>query len=274
MSSKQPPTFDPERDSYENWKHDIEVWRLFADEKVMKGPAVYLSLQGDARSAVRHLKPADLARDNGVDLITEELDKVYIKDETARTFQAIKNVIEFRREAGQNFPKFLVEFQSRFREFEAFKITVPDSLKAYFLIKAANLNDEHERLVRATAKMEFEDMKQQLQKVFGQYCDKEEIQEGALPIKEECLYGAYGQQKTFRGGYDRRNKDRKSQYSRYERPQEQIWKNDRQQRQTQKIKDNPTDEDGNIMRCHECDSKKHLVRQCPHRKQEVKLITE
>ena len=83
MSSKQPPTFDPERDSYENWKHDIEVWRLFADEKVMKGPAVYLSLQGDARSAVRHLKPADLARDNGVDLITEELDKVYIKDETA-----------------------------------------------------------------------------------------------------------------------------------------------------------------------------------------------
>ena len=56
MSSKQPPFFNPENDTYENWKKDIEVWRLLADEKVKKGPAVYLSLQGDARSAVRHLK--------------------------------------------------------------------------------------------------------------------------------------------------------------------------------------------------------------------------
>ena len=260
MSSKQPPTFDPENDVYENWKSDIEVWQILVDEKVKQGPAVYLSLQGDARSAVRHLKPADLAKDDGVNLIVAELDKVYIKDETARTFQAIKNVIEFRREAGQNFSKFIVEFQSRFREFESYKIVVPDSLKAYFLIKAANLNEEHERLVRATAKMEFNDMKDQLQKVFGQYCDKEEVLEGALPIKEECLYGAYGHQsKSFRGynNFNKRFKDRKGQNWKYERPLDSNWKYDHAQKQTPRSKDNPRDEDGNIMRCHECDLKKH-----------------
>ena len=277
MSSKQPPTFDPENDVYENWKSDIEVWQLLVDEKVKQGPAVYLSLQGDARSAVRHLKPADLAKDDGVNLIVAELDKVYIKDETARTFQAIKNVIEFRREAGQNFSKFIVEFQSRFREFESYNIVVPDSLKAYFLIKAANLNEEHERLVRATAKMEFNDMKDQLQKVFGQYCDKEEVLEGALPIKEECLYGAYGHQsKSFRGynNFNKRFKDRKGQNWKYERPLDCNWKYDHAQKQTPRSKDNPKDEDGNIMRCHECDSKKHLVRQCPHRKHDVKITAE
>ena len=65
MSSKHPPSFDPEKDTYNEWKKDIEVWSLLADEKVKKGPAVYLSLQGDARSAVRHLAPVDLVQDDG-----------------------------------------------------------------------------------------------------------------------------------------------------------------------------------------------------------------
>ena len=47
-SLKQPPVFDPDGgDSYENWKNDIEVWRLFTkDETKRQGPAVYLSLKG------------------------------------------------------------------------------------------------------------------------------------------------------------------------------------------------------------------------------------
>ena len=293
MSSKQPPFFNPENDTYENWKKDIEVWRLLADDKVKKGPAVYLSLQGDARSAVRHLKPADLVKDNGVDLIIKELDKVYIKDETARTFHAIRNVIEFRREAGQSFTKFMVEFNSRFREFETFNIVVPDSLKAYFLIKAANLSEEHERLVRATAQMKSEDMEQQLNKVFGQYNEKDQTQEGVLPIKEECLYGAAASQRNYKSGqgnkrnwrYDnpRRNDDswrrehRGEDNWRNERRGEGNWRNDhRSDRPHKQNKDNPKDEDGNVMRCHECDSKKHLVRQCPHRdrKNEVKVTTD
>ena len=272
MSSKHPPSFDPEKDTYNEWKKDIEVWSLLADEKVKKGPAVYLSLQGDARSAVRHLAPADLVQDDGVSLILRELDKVFVKDETARTFQAIRNVIEFRREAGQSFSKFMVEFQSRYREFETFGITVPDSLKAYFLIKAANLHEDHERLVRATAKMEFEDMKEQLNKVFGQYNEKDEV-EVALPIKEECLYGAVGQQRRGGQGIRRlrrtpeqnwRHEGQQSQNWRSERNHD-NWRGDRSHKSTQKSRDNPKDEEGNIMRCHECDSKKHLVRQCPHR---------
>ena len=118
MSSKQPPTFNPDNgDSYTNWVNDIKVWKLMGgDGKVKQGPAVYLSLEGDARNAVRHLTPETLAGDNGVDKILDELDKVYLKDETARTFQAIKQFIDFRREAGCGFPSFYVDFRSKLRE--------------------------------------------------------------------------------------------------------------------------------------------------------------
>ena len=40
-----------------------------------------------------------------------------------------------------------------------------DGVQGYFLLVAANLTAEHERLVRATAKLEFEDIKDKLQRV-------------------------------------------------------------------------------------------------------------
>ena len=299
MSAKQPPTFNPEGgDSYVHWKADIEIWRLLGDTKIKQGPAVYLSLQGDARNAVRHLKPADLAsdeEDSGVDLIIRELDKVYLKDETARTFHAIKQVIEFRREAGCGFSKFFVEFQSRYRELAKFNIEVPDSLKAYFLIKAANLSDEHERLVRATSKMESEDMKDKLQKVFGEFTDKEEMQEGSLPVKEECLYtqrrffkkGSYQGQgrgsSTYsqgRGnGYSSYGQGRGNGYSSYNQERgsgssTHRGENSQSGAYHKVAKDNPKDSEGVVMRCHECDSRKHFARNCPHRYQEGKVTEE
>ena len=52
MSAKHPPSFNPDMgDKYEHWKKDIEVWRLLADDKVKKGPAVYLSLAGEASTS-------------------------------------------------------------------------------------------------------------------------------------------------------------------------------------------------------------------------------
>ena len=51
---KQPPVFNLDGgDAYTDWKADVEVWRLFTKgEKKRQGPAVYLSLQGNAVEAV------------------------------------------------------------------------------------------------------------------------------------------------------------------------------------------------------------------------------
>ena len=89
---KQPPIFNPNGgDSYMNWKSDIEIWQLFTKEELKRlGPAVYLSLQGDARNAVCAMDKKYIGKDNGINLIIAELDKVFMKDETTRAFCAFK----------------------------------------------------------------------------------------------------------------------------------------------------------------------------------------
>ena len=55
-SLQQPPVFNPDGgDSYVDWRNDIEVWCMLTEGKVKHGPAVFLSLNGDATDAVRHI---------------------------------------------------------------------------------------------------------------------------------------------------------------------------------------------------------------------------
>ena len=138
---KQPPVFNPDSgDAYMDWKADVEVWRLFTkEEKKGQGLAVYLSLQGNAREAVRIIDPKDLATDNGYEEVIEALDGVFLKDEMTRAFCAIKNFVEFQCKSGTGFAKFLVEFNNRVREVKKYKLVLDDGLAAYFLLTAANL---------------------------------------------------------------------------------------------------------------------------------------
>ena len=266
MSSlKQPPIFDPDGgDSYNDWKADVEVWKLFTkEEKKRQGPAVYLCLQGDAREVVRSITLDDLAKDDGVSTIIKELDKVYLKDETTRAFCAFRAFVEFRRESGMDFTKFLVEFNNRYREVRKYKMELGDGVLAYFLLVAANLSTEHERLVRATAKLTFEDVKEKLQKVFGEFGDKEgEMNTGMLPVKEECLYSRGFQRGGRRGGFSQRGNSSSFRGA-----------DSRGRGKGRGYKSNPMSSDGTVMRCHECESTKHFVSECPHRKVENANMT-
>ena len=205
MSSvKQPPSFNPDNgDSYVDWKKDVKVWRSYTkDSRRRHGPAVYLSLEGDAREAIRAIDIDDLSDNYGFETFIAALDVVFLKDETTRAFCALKEFVEFRRQSGQNYSKFLLEFNHKYRELRKFNMTLVDGLIAYFLLAAANLSPEHERLVRATSKLEFEDMKDKLQRVFGEFTEGDETtNSGSLPIKgEDCFYTKDYNKK--RGGYN------------------------------------------------------------------------
>ena len=67
------------------------------------GPAVYLTLTGRAREAVRDLKPADIGKETGLDEIIVKLDAVYLKDENTHAYVAFKEFYEFKRASGENF---------------------------------------------------------------------------------------------------------------------------------------------------------------------------
>ena len=77
-SVKQPPVFNPDDgDNYSDWKNDIEVWCMLTEGKIKQGPAVYLSLQGDARDAIRSIPLNDLKEQDAVDKILKELKSLF-----------------------------------------------------------------------------------------------------------------------------------------------------------------------------------------------------
>lgn len=77
-------------------------------------------------------------------------------------------------------------------EVKKHKMDLVDGVQGYFLLVAANLTPEHEYLVRATAQPTFVDIKDKVQKMFGEFGDPIAVTDGGgastLPIKEESLY--------------------------------------------------------------------------------------
>ena len=78
-----PPVLTKEY-GYSNWKYNLIIWEPFTSlEKEKKGLAVFLSLIGQDKQAVRTISVENLHSVNGVKLIIEMLDKLYLKDESS-----------------------------------------------------------------------------------------------------------------------------------------------------------------------------------------------
>ena len=258
MSSngKTPPSFDPEKDHYNSWRDDIEVWKMLTDiPKAKIGAAVYLALQGKARELVRTLTTAEIGADDGFEKMIERLDEVYRADSCSVAFTAFSEFYEYRREAGQDFSAFIVEFEKRYHKVKTSDIKeLPDGVLAFFLLKAANLPKESEQLARATAKLELKDMREKLMKIFG---DPGVLQAaGTAPeVKEEAFYG-HGSDRSrgsFRGGHGNGRGDSSWFQSRgdssgFPGRGRGNWRGGR-----------------SAPRCFECGSTGHLVKDCPKR---------
>ena len=180
---KTPPIFNPEENGdYTNWKMDVEVWRMITKEDKKKhGPAIYLSLQGSAREKVRSIDMEKLSSDTGYEEVIALLDSVFLKDESTRAYVAFKTFVEYRRKMGESYQSFIVAFEKLYTEIAKHKMELPSGAKAYFLLQAANMSEENERLARVSATMDYDSMKDTVQKVFGNNNADGE----SLPVKME-----------------------------------------------------------------------------------------
>ena len=249
MASKTPPNFNPEEgDDYNNWKMDVAVWRMVTkDEKKKHGPAVYLALQGSAREKVRTIEMAQLNREDGFEKVIELLDSVYLKDESTRAYMAFKEFVEYRRKMGESYSTFIVSFEKLNTEITKHNMELPDGAKAYFLLQAANLNEENERLARVSANMNYNHMKDTLHKVFG---NGQTAEGETLPVKTEEVNFT---RKNFSGrGYNHGSRSEAG-FSRR--------------------RQNPTNRfNGKPMKCFTCGSTEHLIKDCPRNKQKTYLV--
>ena len=145
---KSPPVLKDEEE-HSNWKQDLEIWQLYTDlDKKKQGAAVYLCLLDKAIECARSLTKEELGANDGVAKIVAKLDILFEKDINTQTFLAFNEFYEYRRSSGVNIIEFLVHYEFLYSKLTKLEVTLPEGVQAFFLLKAANVSDENERLAK------------------------------------------------------------------------------------------------------------------------------
>lgn len=153
---------------YEDWRSDVEVWSDFTDMEAEKqGQAVFLTLVGKARQTVRAgVDRTTLKSSTGLSSVLSCLDKLYKKDESSCGYSAYEDFSDYRRPDDMSIKDYLVEFNIKYCKLKSYKMTLPDGVLAFYLLKCANLTNEQSNICKATcAELKYDDMKKQIERV-------------------------------------------------------------------------------------------------------------
>lgn len=219
---------------------------------------------------MRSIDASVLGTEHGPEELIRLLDAVYLKDYATQAYCAFRDFIEYRRNSGETFAVFIVEFEKRYRDVKKHDMKLPTGARAYFLLQTANLTTDNERLARTTANLDYEDMKNQIQKVFSVTAGNAEC---TLPFKtEDCNYASYRGRSGIRGrgrpSQTREDffigRDESSSRRNEIKRDDQVASNVRQ-----KLRSNDANligVGGASLNCHICQSIKHFAARCPHGK--------
>ena len=137
--------------NYEDWAHDVEVWQIQTDLPLAKqGAAIYLSLEGDAKKNCKSISVASLKGEDGVNFILSKLKSLYALDENKAAYNAIRDWETYRRSGDMEINDFIHEWERRYDLVVARGNKLSDGALAYWLLKAANLSETKQAIVKAT----------------------------------------------------------------------------------------------------------------------------
>ena len=167
MSTKwiNPPVLNP--DFYKTWKRELTLWSMASTVPPQrKAPVVFLTLEGKAREAVLETDINLLNTENGLDILIEKLDTLFLQDENTSAFNTYENFEKFERDPNGSIQDYLIQFNRNVAKLREYKICLPEPVLAYRALKSANLSVENESLVKATiGELTLKSMSQQLKKI-------------------------------------------------------------------------------------------------------------
>ena len=249
-SVKIPPAFEDET-SYENWIQDVEAWQYCTDLPAAKqAPALFLSLSLTVREGVRSLKMEELAKDDGVKLLTKTLDKIYKKDNNTLAFLTFKEFYSFKRSSGMSLTDFFSRYEFLYNRLIKFKIDLPAGVQAFLLLNACNISEEKESLARTTCgALTYDEMKETLKKIFGDVASSESSAP-AIKTEPESV-------NIVNRGYNKNNFPNRYRNNTYRggNPSRGGYRNYL----------NPKDRFGKTLLCYNCKSDRHLANHCPNK---------
>ena len=151
-------------DSIDTWLRDLQIWKYVTDlEKKHQGPVIYLSLPDKVRNSCRNISITDLGKDNGLDTLINNLERLYLKDKKASAYEKFDS---FERPTEMNIIDYINEFERLYYEIQRYEMTLPTAVLAYRVLKSANISNEKQQSARAAmAELNYENMKKRLKAI-------------------------------------------------------------------------------------------------------------
>ena len=170
-----PPVFGGDK-TYDRWKGEIAAWEIVCKiEKKERALAVALSLPegSEVRDKVfGEVNIQSLNTDDGMNLLIQQLDKWYKKDELSGAYEAWTKFDSYRKEKEESMEKYILEFDKRSKALCKYKVDIPNCILAFKILDCAGLDIKEKQLVLTAVtfdnpNMMYDLMKSALRKFFG-----------------------------------------------------------------------------------------------------------
>ncbi len=266
---------------YSDYKDNVLLWDIITDiPKSKRGAFLLIGIKNEhanfgsniQRQLFQKHRPAEIATaDDGVQKILDFLDTHIGKPSKSLKFTCLREIVEYKRSAGQEFSEYAKNFEYLVSKAEnAGLTTLSADIKAGFLMNNANLTAQQIELLNSVVDLSddeklYENIKSKmfdmLTNVFGlQKQNNTEILSDAFLAQHEQAFAAWTKNKSFqKSNYQKPNYQNKG--NNY---QSSAGYNNSGNYQNNSGTTNPKDQRGRILQCRLCMSIKHLQRECPY----------
>ena len=280
---------------YSDYKDNVILWDIITDiPKAKRGALLLAGIKNEhatfgdniQRQLFQKYRPTEIAaNENSVNLIIEFLDSHIGKPSKHLKFQCLREIVEYKRSAGQEFSEYAKHFEYLVSKAENAGLkTLSSDIKAGFLMNNANLSVQQIELLNSVVDLSDDDnlynnvkskMFDMLTNVFGLKNENEsdKLSDAFLAQHEEAFL-TWSKKKSFQNNktnnYPNNSRTRSAPNNGYKQNSYQnnrtngATNNFQNQRQEDGQGTNPKDARGRILQCRNCMSIKHLQAQCPY----------
>lgn len=160
-----------EPSTYKKWRRKAELMLLSLPttyEKSRWGPKLCEYISGEAEELIEHLTISQLCNEDGYAKVLEALDEKYQKTKQMETQTYLKEYFyKSVIKQGETYRQFVVRLETVYRHLSANKITLPDEVKGWLLLKKLALDSTQEALILTAAQgsLQYADITEALFKV-------------------------------------------------------------------------------------------------------------
>ena len=112
MASKISKTL-PSLSKCKTYQDQLMLIKIWPKSTNRQGQALVLSIEDEALDAALEIDESDISKENGVDFITDHLNRLFKKVSTVTKYQALEAFVTFKKPANMSKQAYLIELDTR-----------------------------------------------------------------------------------------------------------------------------------------------------------------